>query len=487
MRIRHILIFLLLIAVSCSNKVENPQPAGRCPSMFPDYLGTTVPATIAPLNFEVEGDEWIDVTLTGDDGKTLHTNGPYADFPIKKWHNLLESNAGSSITVKVFGLKGNRWIEYDSFRFFVSTDPIDFGITYRLTYPSYQVFGKLGIYERDLSCFDAHELFGVDEINGCINCHSFNACNPDDMSIHVRGDNGATIIRQNRKMVALNTKTDSTISSFVYTYWHPSGNYIAYSNNLSRQGFFQNMEHVLDAFDISSDIVVYDIRKNEIISTPLLKGDNAWETFPAFSPDGHKLFFCCASPKKIPDEVQEIRYNLCSIDFDPESASFGNKIDTLVLAEADGLSISFPKPSFDGRYLMYTAASYGSFSIWHNDADLWLLDLKTMEMRRIDRASSASSAESHHNWSSTSRWFVFGTRRDDNTTTHAYICHIDENGETGIPFLLPQKNPRHYYDSELRSFNLPEFVTKPVEFDNHKVYKLLKRPARKQVNYRKED
>ena len=49
-----------------------------------------------------------------------------------------------------------------------------------------------------------------------------------------------------------------------------------------------------------------------------------------------RFTFCSAEAKKIPEEYKEIRYNLCSIDFDPSAGTFGSRIDTLVNAEAFG-------------------------------------------------------------------------------------------------------------------------------------------------------
>lgn len=43
-----------------------------------------------------------------------------------------------------------------------------------------------------------------------------------------------------------------------------------------------------------------------------------------------------------------------------------------------------------------------------------------------------------------------------------YIVHIDAQGKSSKPFLLPQKSP-DFYDKCLKSFNIPEFVKDKVE------------------------
>ena len=105
---------------------------------------------------------------------------------------------------------------------------------------------------------------------------------------------------------------------------------------------------------------------------------------------------------------------------------------------------------------MYTMCDYGCFSIWHHEADLYLLDLKTGESRALSSANS-SDTDSYHNWSTNSRWFVFSSR--------LYLSHIGADGKESKPFMLPQKNPKKYYAELMLSYNVPEFVTAPIKFD----------------------
>ena len=166
----------------------------------------------------------------------------------------------------------------------------------------------------------------------------------------------------------------------------------------------------MEVLDLESDVLIYHPETHELLLSPLLQKKEVFETFPVFSPDGRKLYFCAAEAKPIPAEYKEIRYSLCSIDFNPEDGTFGETIDTLVNAAAMKKSISFPRPSYDGEYIMFTLSDYGNFSIWHKEADLWLLDLKDGGMRPIKEVNS-DDTESFHNWSSNSRWFVFSSRR----------------------------------------------------------------------------
>mgnify|MGYP002229526050 FL=1 len=115
----------------------------------------------------------------------------------------------------------------------------------------------------------------------------------------------------------------------------------------------------VEVLDLESDVLVYHPETHELLLSPLLQKKEVFETFPVFSPDGRKLYFCAAEAKPIPAEYKEIRYSLCSIDFNPEDGTFGETIDTLVNAAAMKKSISFPRPSYDGEYIMFTCRITG--------------------------------------------------------------------------------------------------------------------------------
>ena len=207
--------------------------------------------------------------------------------------------------------------------------------------------------------------------------------------------------------------------------------------------------------------------------SPLLCRKESFETFPAFSADGTKLYFCSAEAQVMPENYKNVRYSLCSIDFDPTDGTFGNKVDTLISAVKLGKSISFPRPSYNGRYIMYTLSDYGNFSIWHREADLWLLDLRSGISRNLIEVNSQET-ESFHNWSSNSHWFVFSSRRDDGLYTRLYLASINEKGEVSKPFMLPQQNPLEYYTELLYSYNVPDFISEPIVLDKLGVEKGLK-------------
>lgn len=445
--------------------------------LWPDYMNVTVPVGIAPLNFcYTASDGPVPVTTFTYEDMSISIKGREVVWKEKEWKRLLEAAKGGDIIVKSSVLD-------EAWTIHVSEDEIDYGINYRLLAPGYEVYSKMGIYQRSLADYKEKALIENTQFDGCVNCHAYNRGNPENYSLHIRGQHGATLLNIDGQMQAYNTKTDSTLGFCVYPYWHPDGNHIAYSSNNTRQGFHVLADKLIEVFDLDSDLQVYDVRANTLISAASIKKAEVWETFPAFSADGKTLYFCAATPRPIPAETDQIRYNLCSVSFDPVTGCIGSEIDTLVFAEGLGKSVSFPKPSYDGKFLVYTLSDYGNFSIWHHEADLWILDLATGESRPMSKANSADT-ESYHSWSSNSRWMMFSSRRDDGLYTRLYFTHIDENGQESKPFMLPQKHPLHYYSYMNRSYNVPEFVTGPVDMDRINAERLINSDDRIQFGFR---
>ena len=474
---------------SCTETVNDAKQEAAQPNIYPDYLGVTIPVNIAPLNFSMADETVliIDAIISDRHGNIMHSQGEESvDFDIDDWHTLLSQNRGDSLSVTVSAKYNDGWHTYNPFSIYVSPDSINYGLCYRLIEPGYEVWSKMGIYERDLSSFDESALIENTQFEGCVNCHSFNRGNPSDMSLHIRGPHGATLLRHDDAITAYNTKTNQTLGLCVYPYWHPSGHYIAYSTNATSQLFHSADPNRIEVFDTASDLQVYDIDKNELLLSPLLKQDSVYETFPVFSADGHSLYFCAARALHEGSYLLDsIRYNLCRINFDPATGIFGNRIDTIVDAEAQHKSVSFPRPSYDGRFLCYTLSDYGQFSIWHHEADLCLLNLSTGQSHPMTEANSEDT-ESFHNWSTNSRWLVFSSRRDDGLFTRPYFCHIDDKGVVSKAFMLPQRNPRRFYRDRFFSFNVPEFITGPTHFDGQKACRIINDESRKNFGVRKE-
>ena len=458
------------LTVACTSVVENPTKVDELPKIYPDYIGVTIPAEIAPLNFScMDADiDCMDVVVKGSKGGELHVQGDEADFDMADWHELTEQNKGGQLTVTVCVRKGGTWIQYKDFSVTVSPYALDeWGLTYRRIAPGYEVFSHMGLYQRDLSTFDEYAIIENTQVPGmCVNCHSAHQTDPHQFVFHVRGDHGATMFQIDGQREWLKASNEQLGGSMVYPYWHPSGKYCAFSTNQTRQGFHAVSTKRIEVLDLSSDVFVYDPATHKILTDSLLSTKDWSENSPVFSPDGRTLYYMTCKQQDYPDHFKDEQYNLCKISFDPETGKFGERVDTVFNAVAMGKSLTWPRPSFDGKYILFTLLDYGYFSIWHQESDQWLLDLQTGEARELKEINS-DEADSYHNWSLNSRWIVFTSRRDDGLYSRLYLASIDDQGRLSKPFMLPQRHPKEYYGESIYSFNTPDFTKTKVTLDAH--------------------
>jgi len=463
------LLATLLLVAACTGST---QYSDSLPDIYPDYIGVTIPAGIAPLNFNLpEEYDRVYVQVTGSKGGSLKARGRWASFPIRAWRELTRQNAGGTLSFTVLGHKEGQWTQWRDFILYVSEVPLDdYGLTYRKMAPGYTTYSRIGIYQRDLHSFNEEPIIESTLTPGqCIGCHTANATDPSQFMFHLRGKHGATLVQHDGEREWLTTRTDSTIGNVAYTYWHPDGRWFAGSINPVRQCFWTGDQRTIEVFDLASDLVVMDMNDHSLIVDPRFTTKDYLETSPAFTPDGKTLYFCKARAFEVPRYVDSIRYDLVRASFDAATGTLGD-IETVIPASSEGHSISFPRPSYDGRWLMYNQADFSVFPIDHKEADLWLMDLSTGQTRPIDEVNSPFS-ESFHNWSSNSRWFLFSSRRDDGLYVQVYISSIDEDGHCTKPFVLPQKNPRKYYHNTLYSFNVPDFTKAKVDFKTGGTYR----------------
>lgn len=464
------LIYLFFGILCACNQSSADLPGLLSDSLiYPDYEGVTVPPNIAPLSFMIHTKEKEVKTVLHVSGYSVSVKGKEVSVSPRKWKKLLLS--GDTIRVDIFNCKEGEWKPFHSFPICVSKDEIDPYITYRLIAPGYEVWNRMGIYQRCLSSYDESPIYENNTATHyCVNCHTTNQGNPEQFLFHQRP--GGTILAKDGVIKKLNTHYNDKVQSLVYPSWHPSGDYIAFSVNKTVQSIHSCDRNRIEVWDQWSDIVILDVKQNSLITIPSLMSANAFETFPAFSPDGKRLYFCSAQAVTLPDSITEVKYDLCSIEIDLDKKLYGKQVDTLVHASSNNYSVSFPRVSPDGRFLLYTQHKYGNFSIWHRDADLKMYDLEKNMPVDISALNSPET-ESYHSWSSNGRWVIFSSRRGDGLYTRPYLAHIDREGNVSRPFLLPQKNSLYYLHQD-RSYNIPEFMTGKIKGHLVEIEKLIR-------------
>jgi len=462
--LRLFLIIITLLIVGCSGNIQDFTSIDREPRLIPDYSNITIPPNIAPMNFVIDeiGERYM-VKIRSQNGEEL--NIASADnnirFPSGKWKKLLNQSAGGDFSIEVNIKLEGKWVRFMPVVNHVATDSIDSYLVYRLIDPGFEIWDKMGIYQRCLENFKETPVMINDmSDHNCMNCHSFSRTDSHTMLFHMRGKLSGTIIYRDGNLAKVDTKTDQTISAGVYPSWHPNGRLVAFSVNKITQVFHAIPDKKIEVVDTLSDLILYDTETNIVSQCEAIASKGRFETFPAWSPDGKYLYFCSAKAFPV-SQYNKIRYDLLRIDFDPETHQFG-KIDTIISSAKTGQSISFPRISPDGKYILFCMSGYGNFTIWHSESDLYMYDIESNEITKPDINSEQS--ESYHSWSSSGKWIVFSSRKADGLFTRLQVAYFDTLGKANKPFVLPQKNPL-YYNSFLKSYNKPEFISNKLELN----------------------
>lgn len=464
MRTILILAFLALAMISCSGPA-NVKIVHSLPPIYPDYTDVAIPVNVAPLNFLMrDSTEKMEVIIEGSKSSITVKGSGKIRIPLNRWKKLLSAEQGQSLKVRVTTLKKGKWIQYDPFYWHVKSDSINSWLSYRLIEPGYEVWNKVQIVERNIESFEERVMADNNLTDGsCMNCHIYGNQNASLSMFHLRGKNGGTILNKDGRLRKINTRGHGMISNAVYGNFHPGGRYAVFSTNVIIPELHAYKSERLEVYDSASDLVVLDFEKNETTTRPFLSDSTAFESFPVFSADGKWIYYCMAPFVPLPDSIKSLKYSICRVSFDAENGAIGSKVDTVWNASKMNGSVCHLKTSPDGKYLLYTVADYGTFPIWHQEADLQLLNLQTGQMDSLSAVNGPNS-DSYHSWSSNSRWFVFASKRDDGIYGKPYFCYVDESGKAYKPFVLPQRDPS-VYDHMLKSFNIPELSNGPTPFD----------------------
>ena len=480
-RYNYFLIGALSLLLSCLSHPEVPSSykEAKClPAIFPDYCNVTVPYNIAPLNFMLPADQYeaCVARLTTPDGKQqTYGDGVKVQIPEEEWRDMLAAAKGKSIKVEVWGEKQGEWLAYNAFEIRVVKEPIDEYVSYRLIEPSYAGWSFMEIAQRNLTSFEETQIFNNeitmnDRAKGqCINCHSYQNYKTDNMLFHVRLSNSGTVIVNDGKVSRVNMKRDYTISGGVYPSWHPTAKLVAFSTDITRQGFHTLNPNKLEVYDEASDLILYDV---ETDSVQVVSNDSTLlEVYPTWSSDGKYLYYCKSVP--LPEEMRDkdirttypkIQYNLYRRSFDIATHGFGEE-ELVYDAASQDKSATLPRISPDGRYLLFAQGQYGCFHIRHNDGDIVCMPLdqefpltQAIDLSKMNREGRP---DSYPSWSSNGHWIMVASRREDGNFCRVYFSYF-HNGKAEKAFMMPQEDPE-LHTFQLKSYNRPEFMVEPVK------------------------
>jgi len=444
---------------------------GRAPVLSLDYVDCVIPPNIAPLNVviredgsrycvQVHGPRGNPIVVGADDGEI--------NIPLKPWRALLEANRGEKVGLDVYVRQEGHWRRFETVTNTVATDPMDPYVVYRLLAgPNQESWPIMGIQERHVESFESRWLLPYSR-DRCVNCHTFINNDPSRMMFHLRGQEGKAMLfaRRDGDVEKINTVTQFNPFPAAFSAWHPSGKVVAFSVNNTRLAH-KTVGQSRATVDVTSDLALYQVETNTVISTRAICLPDRRETCPTWSPDGRYLYFVSgAKPwpetivgNEIIDTFRDVKYDLMRIAYDVETGQWGD-LEIVLSGDELGLSLNQPRISPDGRFLIFAGAAYGAFPIYL-DTDLYMLDLKSGEYWPLAEANS-DRGDSAPRWSTNGRWIVFSSRRRDHELAKLYFAHIDANGRAAKPVLLPQQSPTEY-DWRLVVYNVPTFVTGPVQ------------------------
>lgn len=468
-----VLFLVILVGFSCAGKKNPCATLDHCADIFPDYVDVVIPPNIAPLNFHIntKGDRFrVECYTPADKGFAIEQSSPDIILPEREWHKLIGKNKGSKLLIDIYVKEGN-WVKFKTISDSIVSEEVEPYLAYRLINSVNIIWNEMGIYQRNVENYTETPIFrNRSSGNGCVNCHQFNKANPEQMTLHLRKSFPGTLILLGDSLFKFDTGTKNTLSAFAYPAWHPDGNHLAYSVNLIHQIFTSMVNYHDVVYDDASDIVIYNLQKNTVTTSPRVSSPNR-ENMPAFSPDGKWLYYISAPPPTTDSSRIFAKYSLVRIPVNVKTNSWGN-VDTLISSNETGKSISFPRVSPDGRFVMFSMCNYGYFSIFDKDADLYCYDLEKRTYHKLE--SNSAFTESYHTWSQTGRWFTFTSRRIDNLYSRPFYAYFDKNGKAYKPFVLPQKDPL-YYRKMMKNYNLPELIGGKVKVDEKKLRDFIRK------------
>lgn len=342
----------------------------------------------------------------------------------------------------------------DEVKFRISPHPTDPIIVYRMVTPLFHGFKTPDIYYREVSNTEM-KMFLPSKSQYCTNCHVFpvSPTRPRQaprMGIAVRRTFEQVRLLGIYDFGAQEGKTIQVNSFFMS--WDLTNRRIAtgigggITNRppitLETQEFYVRI----------ADIVIVDTDTKEVRPLPGAAKAEYMETFPAWSADSKTIVFSRAT--EYDDLPATVQYDLYRV---PYNDGKGGEPSPVPGASHNGRSNFAARFSPDGKWMVYNQADNGS--LVEPTADLWIVSTEEGAQPRELECNTRVATDSHHCWSSNSRWLLFTSKRHDGVFTRIYLTEIDEDGHASPPVELPTSG------DTMMCYNVPEFLQSRPRID----------------------
>ena len=430
----------LLVLRSPAGLASDTSKRGDVRGWIP-YHDCTIPPNIAPLDFQVkeEGSQ-ICVRVGSESGRELivANGGLGVVFAQQKWQALIDGSRGQSLSMDVYVRRSNsQWRHFDT----ISPLRRPGGDRPLRRLPAAQTVAQhvheLGTYQRRLDrheespilleparvwpvCDEIAMRLPITSLIAC--CCTFAAAGHRHAAGPRRGRNpGRHADGACRCRPPIRLAPQRAIGGVLRQ--QPA---CCWTTRWAIAAMFSTMARVW-AFTTSPQLPV--------LTVPQIADPNTWRRFPP----GRRMASTYISARALsswpaeagkrnilPTGFDRIRYDLCRIAYDDDHASWGNG-GNIAGREGHGMSMSEPRVSPNGRWLLFCMHQYGSFPVYQASSDLHMMALETRRHWRLGINSDRS--DSWHCWSSNGRWIVFASKRRDGLFGRLYFSYIEANGE----------------------------------------------------------
>jgi tetratricopeptide (TPR) repeat protein len=310
----------------------------------------------------------------------------------------------------------------------------------------------------------------------CANCHSFSA---DGKRIGMdmdgpQGDKGAYALLEIKKDIVIerenifswNSYNKKQVAFGLFSKVSPNGKHVisAVDEAVHVQNYM-DYKFLQTFYPTRSILAWYSEDTKKIMPLPGADDRRYVQCNPEWSPDGKYIVFLRAKAMDPyrkdtaratyaldPHETQ-IKYSLYRIPF---NNGLGGAAEPVPGGSDPEKSLSFPRFSPDGRWLVFVKSANGL--LMRPDSKLYLMPAQGGTPRLM--SCNTPSMNSWHSFSPNSKWLVFSSKYKT-PFTRMFLTHVDENGNDSPAILIPASTQAN------RAVNLPEFANIKYEDFNH--------------------